>query len=60
MDTGGILEKTNRNRKRMQLYYNFSRRTFDIKIYDSNHRKKITAQDDERKIPGTQKDHRSI
>ena len=33
-----ILEKTNRNRERMQLQHNYSRRIINIQIYDSNHR----------------------
>ena len=37
-NTRRILEKTNRDRKRMQLQYNISRRTTNIQIHDSYHR----------------------
>ena len=47
--TRRILEKVDRNRKRMQFQHNFSPRTTDIQIYDGNHRQKTTVETNERK-----------
>ena len=52
------LETTNRNQKRLieieekgvHFQHNLSRRTTDIKIYDSNHQEEITGQDNEKTL----------
>ena len=58
--TRRILEKTDRNRKRIQLQHDPSRRTIDIQSFDSNHRQKLKGQDDGRKNTVIEKDDRNI
>ena len=59
-NTGVFLEKTNRNRKRMQLRLYIGRRTANLQIHDRNNRQETTGQNKERENTGTKENSELI